>query len=164
MLKILCKTIPDAVDTKVVKSDGKIIDDGFSLPKLAVKAKTEVGIICIDVAEIIKSNSLAFLLFCFSKSEHARMPSGVAMPPKPKRLAERLRQINCFASSDVFLNKSDTGFLSSFAILSESLLCLATSKIPIQTEYKAISEKVSVTLFSAPQSSVDKRVSGDENR
>ena len=98
--------MPITVDTRVDKSVGKIISCADWEPNWVRSPITEMGSNCIDDAVITNNIFCAKVLLCSSKVFCASIPIGVATPPKPKRLDDRLSDIY-FADFSSVLPKTD---------------------------------------------------------
>ena len=92
------------METAVQMKVGRIMSAGAPLPKDARKPTTDVGRICKDVAFKTKNIQDAYS-GCgdLESNAAARTPYGVAAPPSPSILHERLMLMVCKVSSSFVL-------------------------------------------------------------
>ena len=126
------------VEKAVHSSEGITMSAGAPLPSEARRPTTEVGNSCNEVAFKAKNMHEAYSAFWdLSNSLAPSIPYGVAAPPSPSRLHERLALMACrVGSSSVRNNRLQTG-RSSFAIPLVIPHAFHTSISPIQTAYEA---------------------------
>lgn len=152
------------VEKAVQIKEGRTISAGAPLPKEARRPTTEVGSSCNEVAFNAKNIHEAYSA-CgdLSSSRAPSIPYGVAAPPSPKKLQERLALMACnVCSSSVRNSRLQTG-RRTFAIPLVIPHAFHTSIKPIQTAYEASNATQRVAESPAASKTVGRNKGGLTN-